>query len=471
MLWFILGVAVLNMAAGFALAVVLGRNTARNATFNAPAFPAADECVASSSDDIDLDLSAELAVDAAEAPPTENTNEAAHEENDDSESERQEDPKEEEKASEDSVMSALDAAVSAALGDVALPESEEEVSTSDEEPQIPQDDQTDLLQAYQSQLDDFCEELAAFDDRLRRKPTAETAELQAELDSMSACCQKQGEACQEAEQSLRGMIDAEAINEKEGEGLLAAMQEGQKEAAETVEVFEKLDLETDPEGQCEIAIERAAQLLESNYGLRDQMSDMILASQTPDVEEATNAKIDPLTEIMSRAALDATLAEHWRKDPHHVRAVSLTVLDLDQFAKFNRNHGPTVGNRVLRALAQLLESESPSDCHIARFSGQQFALLSIDRDLKQAVSDAERMRQIIETVRLEYGENDLEITVSCGVVAAGPDDTQATFFARAIESVQEAKRYGRNRTFVHEGEYPTPVVPPNFTLNEKHVTV
>ena len=470
MLWFILGVAVLNMAAGFALAVLLGRNTAGNAA-EVPAFPTTDEYAASDSDDIDRGFSGELAMDAPEAPPTENTSEAAREENDDSESVLPEGPREEETASENSVMSELDAAVSAALGDVALPESETKVSTPEEESQIPRDDRTDLLQAYQSQLEDFCEELAAFDDRLRRKPPAETAELQAELDSMSACCQKQGEACQEAEQSLRGMIAAETINEKEGEGLLAAVQEGQKEAAETVGVFEKLNLETDPEGQCEIAIERTAHLLDTNYDLRDQVSDMILASQAFDVEEATNAKVDPLTEIMSRAALDATLAEHWRKDPHHVRAVSLTVLDLDQFAKFNRNHGPTVGNRVLRALAQLLESESPSDCHIARFSGQQFALLSIDRDLKQAVSDAERMRQIIETVKLEYGENDLEITVSCGVVAAGPDDTQATFFARAIESVQEAKRYGRNRTFVHEGEYPTPVVPPNFTLNEKHVTV
>lgn len=464
MLWFIVCVAVLNMAAGFGLAVLLANSPAGQAVFACEDLP--DEVA---SDDVEPELSDEADIDVPTEtpPPVAAEDETEVSQDDDSNATQDaEDPPE----PGNSVMADLDAAVSLALGDVTLPESESQDSSSDQE-ELVESQEEETLQAYHSQLESFCEELAALDDRLRKKLPEKTPELRAHLDSVVECSQKQNEACHEVEQSLRGMITAETIDEKRGEAIIAAIQEERQEAAQTVEAFEHLDPEMDPGTQCDMVLDRTAKLLDANHSLRDDVCDMISATQTPDTEESTNSNVDPLTEIMSRSALDFALAEHWKKDPHRARIASLTVIDLDHFAKFNRNYGPSVGNRVLRALAQLIASESPSDCHVARFAGQRFALLAIDRDLKQAVSDAERLRQTIETVQLEYGETDLEVTVSCGVVAATQDDTQETLYTRAIESVQEAKRYGRNRTFVHEGEYPTPVVPPNFTLNEKHVTV
>jgi hypothetical protein len=49
------------------------------------------------------------------------------------------------------------------------------------------------------------------------------------------------------------------------------------------------------------------------------------------------------------------------------------------------------------------------------------------------------------------------------------DDTANSLFARVELALHEAKRYGRNRTFIYEGQYPTPVVPPNFSLSEKRI--
>ena len=464
MLWFIVCVAVLNMAAGFGLAVLLANGPvgAGFACKDLPDDVASDEVEPELSDEVDIDVPTETPSPVAAEDETEIGQ-------DDSPNAKQdaEDPPE---PPGNSVMADLDAAVSLALGDATLPENESDNSLSDQE-ELAGSQEEETLQAYHSQLESFCEELAALDERLRKKRPEETAELRFHLDSVAECSEKQDEACHEAEQSLRDMITAETIDEKRGEAIIAAIQEERQEAEETLEAFEHLDPEMDPGTQCDMVLDRAAKLLDANHSLRDDVCDMISATQTPDAEEMPNANIDPLTEIMSRSALDFALTEHWKKDPHRARIVSLTVIDLDHFAKFNRDYGPSVGNRVLRALAQLIESESPSDSQVARFAGQRFALLAIDRDLKQAVSDAERLRQTIETVQLEYGETDLEVTVSCGVVTATQDDTRETLYTRAIESVQEAKRYGRNRTFVHEGEYPTPVVPPNFSLTEKHVTV
>lgn len=465
MLWFIVCVAVLNMAAGFGLAVFLANGPAGEAVFTCENLP--DDVA---SDDVEPELSDQVDMDTPTDTPSSAAADDEPEISEGAESNATQDAEDPPELSGNSVMADLDAAVSLALGDATLPESENDNSSSDQGELVEsQEEQT--LQAYHSQLESFCEELAALDDRLRQKRPEETSELQSHLDSVVECSEKQDEACHEAEQSLRDMITAETIDEKRGEAIIAAIQEERQEAAETLEALEHLDSETDPGTQCDMVLDRTAKLLDTNHGLRDDVCDLISATEVPDTKETANASVDPLTEIMSRSALDFVLAEHWKKDPHRARIASLTVIDLDYFAKFNRNYGPSVGNRVLRALAQLIASESPADCHVARFAGQRFALLAIDRDLKQAVSDAERLRQTIETVQLEYGETDLEVTVSCGVVTATQDDTQETLYTRAIESVQEAKRYGRNRTFVHEGEYPTPVVPPNFTLNEKHVTV
>ena len=54
---------------------------------------------------------------------------------------------------------------------------------------------------------------------------------------------------------------------------------------------------------------------------------------------------------------------------------------------------------------------------------------------------------------------------------AAPNDTQQQLFERAAAALHEAKRYGRNRTFQHDGKYATPVVPPNFSSREKSIKI
>jgi diguanylate cyclase (GGDEF)-like protein len=460
-LWFIVCVAVLNIAAGFGLGVYLAGYFAGGGSVPLER-PTDDMLGDSSSDDFASNLGAVpgVAVDAG-------TPEVAADDATD-EPQPPHDSADSADSIEDSVMADLDAAVSLALGDVSLPESEDTASPQAPE-EVDSDREANGLAAFHAQLDGFCEELIDLDEQLRAETVENGAELKSHVDSVAASGKSQDEVCQQAEQSLRTMITSEAIAEEQGEAMIAAIQKNRQGTAEAVEAFEQLDLDADPAVQQEMVLNRTASLLGTNHSLRDGVSDLISATQSADGSDGSGEGIDPLTGIMSREALDTTLAEHWRKDPHHVRTLSFAVVDVDHFAKFNRNHGAAIGNRVLRALAELFDGEQPKGCHVARFSGQQFALLAIDRDLKQAVSDAERMRQMVETMRLEHGEDDFEITVSCGVVEATPDDTQETLYGRAIESIQEAKRYGRNRSFVHEGEFPTPVVPPNFVLNETHV--
>ncbi len=180
---------------------------------------------------------------------------------------------------------------------------------------------------------------------------------------------------------------------------------------------------------------------------------------------------DALTELGNGTGLEARLAEWWEKDPHRARQLNAAMIDVDRFARLNERLGQEVGDRILRAIARLVTAETRGHALAARFSGQRFVLLFADVDARFTAEMAERIRQTIELAHFECHGNDIRVTVSCGVVEAGSDDTSETLCARAEATLREAKRYGRNRTFVHEGKYPTPVVPPNFTLEEKSVVV
>ncbi len=469
MLWFIVCVAVLNIAAGFGLGVYLS-GYSMGGVSALPGDPVDETTADLNSDDFASVFGAELDEPSEPEVPVDASAPEVATVDSTVEPEPSLDSTDSAGSIDDSVMADLDAAVSLALGDVAVPESENTASTEAEE-EIGDGQVEDGLAAFHAQLEGFCTELMDLDEQLRTKAVETGAELKSQVDSVAASGKSQDEACQEAERSVRTMITSEAIAEKQGEAMIAAIQENRQGAAEAVEAFENLDLDAAPEVQQEMVLNRTASLLGANHSLRDSVSDLISIAQPADESGGSEEAVDGLTQIMSREGLDATLAEHWKKDTHHVRTLSFAVIDVDHFAKVNRDHGAALGNRVLRVLAELFDGEVPKGCHLARFSGQQFALLAIDRDLKQAVSDAERMRQMVEMMRLEHGEHDIEITVSCGVVGATPEDTQETLYVRAIESIQEAKRYGRNRSFLHEGEFPTPVVPPNFVLNETHVTL
>ncbi len=219
---------------------------------------------------------------------------------------------------------------------------------------------------------------------------------------------------------------------------------------------------------------QSARLLAAADRLRDRLQEALVEevrSGQALTADAERPPADALTGILSRSGLEAEVESVRQDDPQQVRQVSLVMLDLDQFGRINERYGYGVGNRILRAVATLLAAEGRTRCAAARFSGQRFAALVPDADVRAATSLVERIRQTIEACRFQYQEFTIPVTVSCGVAGARPHDTSEALFARAGNAVQEAKRYGRNRTFFHEGRYPSPVVPSSVTIEPRSIAL
>jgi len=172
-----------------------------------------------------------------------------------------------------------------------------------------------------------------------------------------------------------------------------------------------------------------------------------------------------------QTGLTASLDKWRQEDPQGTRQLNAAMLDIDGFAKLNDRYGRDVCDRILQAITGLLEAESRSHTLEGRFSGQRFLLLFPDVDLQFTINVVERIRQTLEKARFNYQKEEIKVTASCAVGELMPEDTPETLHARVEETLYQAKRYKGNRTFVNEGKYPTPVVPPTLDLQEKSIPI
>ncbi len=131
---------------------------------------------------------------------------------------------------------------------------------------------------------------------------------------------------------------------------------------------------------------------------------------------------------------------------HAHKTLCLMMIDVDNFKTFNDQYGHIAGDSVLVAVAEALrEYLRPTDL-IARFGGDEFAVLLPDLQLKQARQTAERIRQQI--AGLSPPSLATAITVSIGLADRTDNDDVATLVQRADAAMYDAKEAGRNRVAV-----------------------
>ncbi len=173
--------------------------------------------------------------------------------------------------------------------------------------------------------------------------------------------------------------------------------------------------------------------------------------------------------LIARTALEQKIAQWWKEDPERKRPLALAVLEIDLFEQIGGRFGRDVAHRLLRAVTGIVMAEGGGHALASRSNGPRFAMAFPDADVRLAIHVVERIRQAIERAHFRCHEFDLRATLSAGITPASPQDTMESLWQRAESALAEARRYGRNRVFVHEGRYPTPVVPPNLDLPEKSI--
>ena len=156
---------------------------------------------------------------------------------------------------------------------------------------------------------------------------------------------------------------------------------------------------------------------------------------------------DQLTGLLNRREFDRILQEERERALRFGHALALVMVDIDHFKSINDTHGHPAGDTVLREVARRIGSQVRTVDRVARFGGEEFALILMQTDLQGARDVAKRV--CLAAARDPIMATDtaaLSVTVSAGV-AVLPDDarTEAALIAAADRALYAAKQRGRNR--------------------------
>ena len=168
--------------------------------------------------------------------------------------------------------------------------------------------------------------------------------------------------------------------------------------------------------------------------------------------------IDSLTGIANRKGFETALADAAAAAQAEGQPLSLLMIDLDHFKSFNDRHGHLVGDMVLRLTAKVLTDGVKGRDTVARFGGEEFAIILPGTSLQDAVVVADALRQSLgrkQIINRNRTENFGSVTLSVGVTEYRIKESFHDFVARADAALYLAKRTGRNRVCFKSHDTPT----------------
>jgi diguanylate cyclase (GGDEF)-like protein len=173
-------------------------------------------------------------------------------------------------------------------------------------------------------------------------------------------------------------------------------------------------------------------------------------SQAAHARLAALATTDSLTSVSNRRCFDEFLHECLARARQQGGALSLAMIDIDDFKRYNDQHGHQAGDQCLIAVAQAISgcTRRPGDL-VARLGGEEFAVVMCDTDAPAAAAAGERIRLAVEALGLTHATSSCAkvVTVSVGVssVGASADMSAIDLCLQADASLYAAKSSGRNR--------------------------
>jgi diguanylate cyclase (GGDEF)-like protein len=165
---------------------------------------------------------------------------------------------------------------------------------------------------------------------------------------------------------------------------------------------------------------------------------------------------DAVTGFPNRLGLDSLLAQWLEHDPTRKRQVSGAFIEIDRLGKLNERLGVQQSDQVIRAFAKLVEGVVRSDRgdRVARVAGPTLFVLLSDAGVEGAKAAAERIRQTVEAATFQTRREEFTLAANCSVCDFLPDDASPALLTRLRAGIVEAKRGGRNRTAIDEGQGP-----------------
>ncbi len=160
------------------------------------------------------------------------------------------------------------------------------------------------------------------------------------------------------------------------------------------------------------------------------------------------ATTDSLTGAANRHIFDAIFDQVLRGARRRNKQVSIISIDIDHFKDVNDTFGHQAGDLVIRFVADVIRAHSREADTLCRWGGEEFLLLLGDCTSDEAAERAEVIRKAVKKQSVNFGREDIRVTLSCGVAQYRSGEELFTLIARVDSALYRAKNEGRDRVIV-----------------------
>lgn len=186
-------------------------------------------------------------------------------------------------------------------------------------------------------------------------------------------------------------------------------------------------------------------LLQANLHLQDQLSEIRQLQE----KLRDQAIRDGLTGLYNRRYLDETLERELSRAQREGYPIALAMIDIDFFKKLNDTYGHQAGDEMLKELGALLKKGARTADVPCRYGGEEFMLVLPNMPLSVAIERAEEWRSSFKALRVNFGQFQLQTTISIGLAAfPGHGKNRDDLIEAADHALYAAKHGGRDRVVV-----------------------
>lgn len=190
------------------------------------------------------------------------------------------------------------------------------------------------------------------------------------------------------------------------------------------------------------ATERIRELQNQIEEIRFLMDDLFKKS------EALESGRDPLTSTLNRRFLPTIMAREVAQSLRRQVPLSVLMIDIDHFKAINDRYGHSVGDAVLRNVAEKLIAACRTSDFVFRYGGEEFLIALVETDLTHAFQVAEHIRQTITNIPVQHLGNTFSVTISVGVAHFDGHPDYTHLIEDADRALYHAKQQGRNCSIV-----------------------
>ena len=156
---------------------------------------------------------------------------------------------------------------------------------------------------------------------------------------------------------------------------------------------------------------------------------------------------DELTELPNRRCFEAEFNKEFLRAQRYKNNLTLVMFDIDHFKQVNDTYGHQCGDYILKQVSKAALQTFRQTDTVYRVGGEEFMVILTETDIDQCIIPLERFRKTIETLFIDFNNQNINITVSIGACQYTPDiQTKEQLIEKADSALYKAKNSGRNKT-------------------------